>query len=385
MAALDRFFKALRIASSTDLPHNPLDSPAGNPLHHFVLTSDITMREPTIRPYYDLTFADVKGATTTQSPTEAGYDGKISEVFHPREKQNTYAQLYFARFFHISIYHMVVCVGIDRFCSTGRDSGGDFRSFRDRISRCVTSMQTKTFGVGSFVSKLAEHIISVHDFKAHVFNLAGLEHLAGMDPGKETAEQQATRLEKKKKCQELREYILHKYHDSLAAAERQAEDELSKAEADQEKKRASQSESADTFAVKRAKANLKFRQELNQPWAPDDLASYQSPKEMPPRRLMYAEKPTNLQQKVWECEWNTDIASSMLYCARNAIDIPATLESMENYYLAIFCTACQFIWASGNRDRAQFVYPHIISVNDDFFYDRPGLDWLRLPVTARSG
>ncbi len=60
-------------------PHTPLDSPAGNLLHHFVLTSDITMREPTIRPYYDLTLADVKGTTRTQSPTEAGYDGKIPE------------------------------------------------------------------------------------------------------------------------------------------------------------------------------------------------------------------------------------------------------------------------------------------------------------------
>ncbi len=284
---------------------------------------------------------------------------------------------------------MVVCIGIDRFGSVGRDSGGDFRSFKDRVSRSAMSMRTKTFGVGSFLSKLSKHIISVHDFKAHVFNLARLEHLAGMDPGNETAQQRVTRLEKKTEYQELKDYLLHKYHDSLAAAERQAEDELSKAEADQEKKRASQSEkyrrSSDTFAVRKAKANLKFRQELNQPWAPDSLASYYSPNQMPPPKLMYAEKSANVQQIVWESEWNMDIASSMLYCARNAIDIPATLERMEDFYLAIFCTACHYICTTGDKNRAELVYPHISSVNDEFFHDQPGLDWLCLPVTAKSG
>lgn len=136
-------------------------------------------------------------------------------------------KLYFALYFEITDEKLVKCIGTTR---DGSLSEQDSKEAWQRISSFWQAVRSENFGRALFLSQLIEHLATMHDFKAYVFNLEREERLSEIAPTSETPAQRTTRLAKASRFGGAKGSHVARLTPSLAGAVDKARAELERLE-----------------------------------------------------------------------------------------------------------------------------------------------------------
>ena len=196
-------------------------------------------------------------------------------------------RFYMARYFDITNEeHLVDILG----CSyIGTADPQAYQKARYRVLARLRLLQSRLFGKGSSIAELSEHVVSLHDCEATIFNLARMERITDFAPESEDAEQRKVRRALRRQYREVQQEHLNRLAKSRAAAVSKADAELTQLEKLDRNKEAKNRPSREN--LDNALRILRHHEaQANISWAPALNDSYNWREQIPPSRSMYASK-----------------------------------------------------------------------------------------------
>jgi hypothetical protein len=311
-------------------------------------------------------------------------------------QQEKYVKLFFASAFDVTSEQMAVAIGQD-FISA--PDAAAYAAVRGRLNNIWRTMRTKTFGSKAYLTDLVQHIVELRTFQAIVFNMAREARLLQFGPEQETDTEKDERLRVQKEYNDAVDEHLERLSESRATAVERAKADLDLLQ--------DRTKPARPRELKAARAALAHTEDEDGNWKPALEEKYSSREEIPSRQTLYEYTNTAGRQKFWEQEWTLDIGAAVLWEARQVLDIPATLENNEEFYLASFVVFAIETWRfcgtappedeaimrefnaahpnantrmQDEKDHSTYVYPNMAEVKLHFFDDQEGLGLLRLPA-----
>jgi len=334
----------------------------------------------------------------------------MPDVMYAQAKQDNIMRLYMARFFHLDTEDVAYCLGLDKLVASDKLA---YETAKQRLLGRFYTQRSKVFGNGAFIAEFAEHAVKQHDFEATVFNLARLEKLSRIvPPAGETSDERRARETLRDAYQTSMQEHLTRLTESRAAAVRKADAELTRLELLSNDKRKSNRPSSS--GIQKARRVLKHHRDPNVRWSPNIAVSFSQREVAPPAELLYAQKMLSVQQTLWEKLFKEKFAAELFWFARSVVDIPSTLADPDilEYYELVFTVGCHELWRfvigveadneflteqlrkagvqgitiqmSSEANRSSRVFSSIRGINDKFFSESPGLDWLKVVKTSSS-
>lgn len=193
----------------------------------------------------------------------------------PAAKRDDFVKLLYARYFTVSKDHMAIAIGIDR---QGAPDGTTYKEIKERLNNMWWILRSKTCGKSSLLSKLSQHIVELHDFKATVFNLARQKRLWETVPPDESVARTTERVSQLALYRNTIEEHLGRLAASRLAAVQMAEAELDALENPNRPTKAKFSE------INKARQILEHHRDQNRSWEPSLASSYSRRETVPPEK-----------------------------------------------------------------------------------------------------
>lgn len=365
---------------------------------------------PTPVPLPRYTVADIHPVIGAISATTARYAESAPGRARGDDERRQYLKILWARYFSLLPKDMEVILGIE---AATEDEG--LRP-TDKITRDITNawrrFRSEAFGPSSYLDKISEHTVLVHDFKATAWNMAREIRIKEQPVDGETPIELNRRNHEIAQLRTAFDEHLHRWRKALR-------DRLTEAQTSLQLATSWNTHSGTRMTAKAQDDGKRIRDhrqsehdEFN-PWDPFLDSAFENG-QIPPAQLPYCAKPIEDQQTLWDEVYDSkklEFGVNILWPAKDRIAIFATLEDpdYDTWFRIVVKTMCHDVWRfsiSRRWELARFknmlkidgirgLEPVIEDQRKEYLYDDlealrataddlPGIDLIKVRPNARK-